>query len=380
MPTRHTIAAVLALPVALALSPAAMQGQRVPGDGDAGLDSIIHAAQRETGAPAISVALAEGGRIVYTRSFGTADIENGVPATDSTVYRIASVSKPLTATAVLQLVAARKLELDRSIRAYVPELPAAYDRVTLRDLLRHTGGVRHYRDDAEFVTTRHCDSLSQSLAIFAADPLEHAPGEKITYSSYGFVLLGLAVERASGERYADYVRAHVLAPAGMRATRVDDLSIIPDRAHGYRRRSGTPANAPPLDTSCRIPAGGFVATSADLARFAVALDTGALLPAAWRREMTRSQLTPEIIQRTLQGLNAPPGFQPPGLGFGWAVESDGSAAYHGGNQPGFTSVLYYVPARHLAVAVMTNLEGGGDALTELARRLAAAYQGGAPGR
>ncbi|GLC24434.1 serine hydrolase domain-containing protein [Roseisolibacter agri] len=338
------------------------------------LDSLVRAAQQSIGAPGISVAVGVGGRIAYSGAFGSADVENAVPATAATVYRTASVAKPFTAAAVLRLAAQRKLELDRSIRAYVRELPATYDRVTLRDLLRHTGGVRHYRNDAEFVTTRHCDSLAQALAIFATDSLEHAPGEKITYSSYGYTLLGLAVERASGQRYVDVVRTTVFEPAGMRGTRLDDLAVVPHRARGYRRAEGQPlANAPPLDASCRVPAGGFVATAEDLVRFAMALDAGTLLDARSVREMTRSHLTPDIIARTLAGLPVPPGYQPPGMGFGWAVEPDGRAVYHGGNQPGFTSMLYHVPDRDLSVAVMTNLDGAGDALTELARRIAATY-------
>lgn len=341
----------------------------------ASLDSIVVAVQKEVGAPAISVAVVDRGRIAYSRAFGSADLENAVPATPATVYRTASVAKSFTAAAVMQLVASGRLDLGRSIRAYVPELPASYANVTVRDLLRHTGGVRHYRDDAEFVTTRHCDTLSQALAIFAADPLEHAPGEKITYSSYGYTLLGLAVERASGMPYADYMRTRVFAPAGMTATRLDDLAVVPHRARGYRRARGAPpTNAPLLDTSCRVPAGGFVTTAEDMARFVAALDTGALVPPAQLGEMTRSQITREMVARTLAGIQLPAGYVPPGMGFGWAVEPDGSAAYHGGNQPGFTSMLYYVPARHLGVAVLTNLEGGGDALTEAARRIAASYR------
>ena len=315
--------------------------------------------------------VARNGRIEYSRSFGLADVENDVRATAATEYRTASVAKPFTAVAVLQLVAAGKLSLDSSVRAYERELPPAYDRVTLRDLLRHTSGVRHYRDDAEFVTMRHCDSLQEALAIFAADPLEHAPGEKITYSSYGYVLLGLAVERVSGRPYADYEQAAVFERAGMRHTALDNRRIIPHRASGYTRtKAGELLNAPAVDLSCRIPAGGVVSTAEDLARFAIALDTGALLDAPSRAEMTRSHLTPDIIARTLAGLQVPPGFQPPGMGFGWAIEPDGGAVYHGGNQPGFTSMLCYVPSRHLSVAIMTNLDNVGDELTELARHLA----------
>lgn len=348
---------------------------QVPKDPDmAAVDSLIVRTQRTTRAPGITVAVARDRRIVYSRSFGLSDVENDVRATAASEYRTASVAKPFTATAVLSLVETHKLELDRSIRDYVTELPATFDSVTVRDLLRHTGGVRHYRNDAEFVTTRHCDSLTQALAIFASDPLEHRPGERITYSSWGYVLLGLAVERASGMRYADYVRKAIFVPAQMTATRLDNVTIIPHRARGYRRtgKDNMLVNAPPVDLSCRVPAGGFVSTSEDLVRFASALNAGELVSRQSVQEMMRSQLSAEVVARTLAVLKAPAGFKPPGLGFGWAVEPDGSAVYHGGNQPGFTSMLYDVPSKHLSVAIMTNLEGVGDELTELARGIAAA--------
>jgi CubicO group peptidase (beta-lactamase class C family) len=335
------------------------------------IDSIVRSTQRAIGAPGVSVAVARNGRVVYSRAFGLADVENTVAATAATEYRIASVSKPITATAVLRLVQDGKLALDSSVRRYVPELGPAFERVTLRDLLRHTSGVRHYRDNAEFVTTRHCDSLQQALAIFANDPLEHAPGEKITYSSWGYVLLGLAIERASGMSYPTYVQRMIFDRADMRSTRLDNLDLIPHRAHGYRRsKPGQLINAPPVDVSCRLPAGGFVSTTEDLLRFVTALDHGRLIDPAASREMMRSQITSGMISRTLAGMQVPAGFQPPGMGFGWAVEPDGDAAYHGGNQPGFTSMLYHIPAQHLSVVVMVNLDGLGDELTTLARDIA----------
>lgn len=346
---------------------------------EARVDSLVEAARRTLGAPGVTIAVASRGRIAYARGYGMTDVENAVPATVASEYRTASVAKPFTAVAVLRLVRSGKLSLGKSIRTYVPELPAQYDKVTLLDLLRHTSGVRHYRDEGEFVTMRHCDSLQQALAIFASDPLEHAPGEKITYSSYGYVLLGLAVERASGVRYDDFMQAAVFEPASMHATRIDDLDIIPHRARGYTRTAKrTLRNAAPVDVSCRRPAGGFVSTAGDLVRFAIALDTGALLDTASVHEMMQSHITPVMIANTLAGLKVPPGFEPPGMGFGWAVEPDGHAVYHGGNQPGFTSMLYHVPAQHVSVAVMMNIEGAGDEITALAREIASMYAVEAP--
>lgn len=327
-------------------------------------------AMTRLGVPGMSVAVVEDGRIVFLRGWGMANVENLVLAKPATAYRTASLAKPVTAAAVMQLVEGGDIALDASIRTYVPALPATYDGVNIRDLLRHTGGVRHYAN-GEFITTRNCARLEDALDIFAADPLDHAPGEKITYSSYGYTLLGLAIEAVTGATFGDHVRRHVFEPAGMRATHVDDDGIIPNRAAGYERTAdGELRNAALLDTSCRIPAGGFVSTVEDLARFAIALEAGVLMKEASVREMMRSHLTRDIIDRTLAGIQLPPGYVPPGMGFGWAVSPADDAVYHGGNQPGATAMLYHVPVDGVSVVVMTNLAGIGDALTELAQQIA----------
>lgn len=335
------------------------------------IDDAVEAARASMSAPGITVAIGVGDDIVYSRGFGRADVENDVPVTPASVFRTASVTKPFTATAVLQLVEEGKLDLDASIRRYVPALAATYDRVTLRDLLRHTGGVRHFRDDAEYITTRHCATLSEALSIFASDPLDHPPGEMITYSSWGYTLLGLAIEAASGLSYDAYVRARVLAPAGTRATQLDDLRITPHRASGYSvTESGELLNAQPLDASCRLPAGGYSATAEDLVRFMAALSGGRLLEPRTFADMTRSHIAPELIARMLEGVEVPEGYQPPGLGFGWAIRTQNDAPWHGGNQPGFTAMLYYDPATRVTVAAMINLQDQGGPMTELAIQLA----------
>ena len=325
------------------------------------------------GAPAVSVAISKDSEVIYSRAFGLADVENSVPATRSSVFRIASVSKPLTATAVLQLVDAGRIDLDAPIQKYVPSFPDRYQGVTVRDLLRHTGGIRHYKGD-EFASTRHCGSLAEGMEIFAGDAMANAPRAMITYSSYGYVLLGLAIESVSGMPYSEYVRRRILGPARMTRTRVDDIhAVVANRAAGYRRGSDGSLERPDLvDTSCRVPAGGFLSTAEDLARFGTALLSGRLLPERQLSEMMKSQLTAEIVSRTLAALHAPPDFHPPGLGFGWSIGTakHPDAVLHGGNQQGATAMLYLIPKRSLVIAILTNIEGEGDRITTLADDLA----------
>lgn len=374
---RPTIPAA-ATAVLLCAAPAAARQANPPGF--AQLDNVhrlVGEARAELHVPGMSVAVVKDGSIVFMRGYGMADVENRVLAKPTTAYRTASLAKPITATAVLQLVERGDVTLGASIRTYVPTLPATYDGVTIRDLLRHTGGVRHYRDNAEFITTRHCERLPDALDIFASDPLDHAAGEKITYSSYGYTLLGLAVEAATGATFSDYVRKHILEPAGMRATHVDDAAIVPDRAGFYDRSDdGELRNAPLLDTTCRIPAGGFVSTVEHLARFMIALESGVLLEGTTVHDMMRSHLTRDMTERTLAGIELPPGYEPPGMGFGWAISPGDGAVNHGGNQPGATAMLYHLPADDVTVVLMTNLGGIGEALTVLAQKIAAAATAG----
>ena len=358
----------------LAATSAVAGAQPAPADPWNGATKAIAAAMAKTKFPAVTAAVARNGRIEYLRAFGLSDIENATRARVDSVFRIASISKPITATAVLQLVESGRISLDTSIARYVATLPPAYEKVTVRDLLRHSGGVRHYKDDAEYITTRKCDRLADALEIFSGDPLDHQPGDKITYSTWGYTLLGLAIESASGLSFADYVKQRIFQPAAMTASRVDTLEIIPNRAEGYTSaKDGTIRNADLLDTSCRIPAGGFVSTAADLARFSIALNGGLLLKPATLAEMTRNQITPQMIAGTVKGMDLPKDFVFPGFGLGWALHevAGETNVQHGGNQPGVTTMLYHVPARDLTVVLLTNLDSKGSEITALANAVAA---------
>lgn len=356
----------------IALSSTASTQTTNPADPWRKVSAAIEASMKAAKFPAVTAAVVRNGRVEYLRGFGLSDIENATPADGKTVYRTASVAKPITAAAVMQLVEAGRVDLAASIRKYVPSLPATYDRVSITDLLRHTGGVRHYKDDAEYLTTRHCDRLSDALPIFASDPLDHGPGEKFTYSSWGYTLLGLAIERVSGLSYPEYIRSRIFQPAGMASSRVDTLQIIPHRAAGYTTaENGTIRNADLLDTSCRIPAGGFVSTAGDLARFSVALQNGTLMKRETMRGMMRPGLSSGAVTRSLVGLKVPAGYVFPGIGFGWQIENKEGLVRvnHGGNQPGVTTMLYQIPARGLAVVLLTNLDSKGVEITALAEAI-----------
>ncbi len=338
------------------------------------IEQAVTAAMSRLHVPAVSVAITRGDHIVWQYGFGMADLENFVPAKDTTVYRIASVSKPITAAAVMQLAEKGKIGLDAPIQQYVPAFPRKPFPIAVRNLLTHTSGIRHWKDDEEFHTTRHCAELKEGLMMFQNDPLLQAPGEKFTYSTFGYVLLGLAVEQASGMRFIDYLRQNVFAPAGMRDTRQDTVTdIIPNRARGYgKTESGELRNARLVDTSCRLPGGGIVSTAPDMARFLIAMQSGALLKAQTVAEMVSNKVTAEQWERTLAGQPVPEGHTPPGIGLGWAIGTDAckAAIWHGGNQQGATSIIYLLAPEKLGIVILMNLEEQGDEIKKLADQVA----------
>ncbi len=147
------------------------------------------------GIPGLSLTVAVDGKIMYSEGFGYADLEERVPVWPTTKFRIGSISKPLTATALMQLVEAGKLELDAPVQKYVPSLPEKGAVITTRMLAGHLAGIRHYQGD-EFNIQRHYANVLDGVNIFENDPLVSPPGTKFNYSSYGYNLLSAVVESA----------------------------------------------------------------------------------------------------------------------------------------------------------------------------------------
>jgi CubicO group peptidase (beta-lactamase class C family) len=298
-------------------------------------------------------------RLRWSAAYGVADVENAVPARTTTVFRLASVTKPITATAVLQLVEARTVDLDAPIQRYVPSFPPKPWPVTVRHLLSHQSGIRNWTD-AEFHSTRRYATIADTLVLFRDDPLRFRPGTRTEYTSLGYELLGAVVEGVSAKPFGRYLAEHVFRPAGMEATRVEDvLAIIPGRARGYRRSAeGELTNSPLSDVSNRVAGGGLAGTAEDVARFAAAYQRGALLKPSTARAAYGRQTTSD---RKVTGY-----------GLGWIVGTSGGRAevYHTGGQPQVSTVLYMVPRAGIAVVLLANLEGMQEPLLAVARETA----------
>jgi serine beta-lactamase-like protein LACTB, mitochondrial len=351
------------LVVVLVLLVAAVQAQQtqgLPADKLEKIEKAITAQMSRLGIPGLSVAVVVDHKLRWSNGYGTADVENSIPAKAMTAYRLGSISKPITAAAVMQLVERGKLDLDASIQKYCPAFPAKQWPVTARQLLGHLAGVRHYKSDAEYDSTRHYNSVVEGLDMFKDDALLFEPGTKYSYTTHGYAVLGCAVEGASGMSFPDYVRENVFKPAGMDRIRVDNVTdIIPNRAQGYQKtQSGELRNSGLADTSYKIPGGGFISTVGDLARFAIAMQTGTLV-----KKETLDQMW--VPRKTRDGKATEYG-----LGWGVSERMGVKEVHHGGAQQRVSTMLYTIPEKGLAVVVMTNLEGIGGGLATLTREIA----------
>jgi len=336
-----------------------IHGQTLPSPRRNEIERLISQEMAHQNIPAVSVAVAAGGELLWTAGYGMADLENYVPAKASTMYRTGSVAKPITAAAVMQLAEAGKIELDAPVQRYVPAFPSKGAAITIRHLLGHLGGIRHYESVEEVNSTRHYTDLLSAIKLFQNDPLVAEPGSRFHYTTYGYVLLGLAVEKASGLRFMDYLRQRIFSVAGMEKTRQDHVfAIIPNRARGYAfSKTGQLQNCSLADTSNKIPGGGLISTAEDLARFALALRRGALVA---RPANLEAMFTP---QRLKDGKTH-------NYGLGWSLDKlDGRRLVaHTGGQQGVSTILLMLPKEGVVVSLMCNLELAN--LRELARRIA----------
>jgi CubicO group peptidase (beta-lactamase class C family) len=300
--------------------------------------------------PGLSIGFMKSDEI-WARGFGFTDLENKLPARAESMYRLASVSKPMTATAVLQLAEKGKLNLDAEVQTYVSYFPKKNFPVTVRQLLGHLGGISHYKDyDAEG-HFKDSKTTRQAIAVFENFDLVAEPGTRFSYSSYGYNLLGAVIEGASGVSYGEYMRENVWKPLGMNDIRMDNpREIIPNRVRGYENNAGQIKNSEFVDISSRFAAGGTRATVVDLLKFGKGINDGKVLSRASLDLMFNSMVTKS---GALTGYSA-----------GWdTFPTNGRFVIsHSGGQQETSTYLFSFPSRNLVIAVMSNLEGANTAV------------------
>jgi CubicO group peptidase (beta-lactamase class C family) len=342
---------IAAMFVCAALAPLSLaQGHELSPEKRTRIEAAVSKFMAETHVPGVAVAVVENGEYDFGTGFGVADLENNSPASEHTLFRLASISKPLTAVAAMQLWERGKLDLDAQVQKYCPAFPQKSAPITTREVMGHLGGIRHYKegpDDLEGNNTREFDNPIQAgLDFFKNDPLVAPPGTHFHYSTQGYTLVGCVIEGASGAKYVDLLRQNVFTPAGMEHTQADDrFAIVPYRTRFYRKTdSGTVQNADFLDSSYKIPGGGLISSAEDMARFEVAILNDKLLKRA-TRDLMWTPLKPSDGSKDTYGL-------------GWGVvdEDPVAAVGHTGGQQGTSTAFYIAPAQRAGVVVLTNMQ------------------------
>ncbi|MDQ6829000.1 MAG: beta-lactamase family protein [Gemmatimonadota bacterium] len=338
-----------AAPLMLSASIAGAQTIPTPAALTSYVDSVATAAIAQHQAVGVSVAVVRKGQIVLAKGYGLADLENEVPATENTVYRIGSVTKQFTAAAIMRLVEQGKLSLDDTLQKFFPSYPVQGHRVLVRHLLNHTSGIKSYTSlGPKWFSKMRLDMAHDTLlAMFANEPFDFSPGDKWSYDNSGYFLLGMIIEKVSGKTYGKYLEDEFFTPLGLKGTFYCDLRpIIKHRAQGYTPLpGGTFQNSDLLSMTQPYAAGSLCSTVLDLATWAQALASGKVVTPASYAKMS----TPLTLN---DGKPLVYGF---GLGVG-NLQGHRQVSHNGGIN-GFISELHHYVDDSLFTVVLTNIEG-----------------------
>jgi len=311
-----------------------------------------------------AVLVARDAQVLLDRGYGSANLEWKIPNDGNTKFRLGSVSKQFTAAAILLLQERGKLSLDAPVKTFLSDAPPAWDKVTVRHLLSHTGGIPNFTSFPEYEKTKGLPATLESLiARFRDKPLDFQPGEKFAYSNSGYILLTAIVEKASGQPYAAFVTDNIFKPLGMADSGYDShAAVLPHRASGYSPSPQGVVNTDYIDMTIPQGAGALYSTTHDLLKWNQGLFGGKLL----KPETLKAMTTP-VKDNYALGL--------------FIANADGATVInHGGGIEGFNTWLGYDPDRKLTVAVLGNLNGGaptrlGKSLMTLARGAAVVLPG-----
>ena len=293
--------------------------------------------------------VARDGKVVFSKGFGMANLEWSMPNAPDTRFRLGSITKQFTAMSVLLLEQQGKLKTTDSVCGFVEGCPEAWKGISVHHLLTHTSGIPNFTSFPEYSKTMALASPpAESLKRFRDKPLDFAPGSKMSYSNSGYVLLGYIIEKVTGGKYDDYLRANVFSPLGMNDTGYDwNSTVLVRRASGYESDGKVVKNASLIDMSIPHAAGSLYSTTLDLVKWDAALRAGKLLSA----ESYKKYFTPVLND----------------YAYGWNVETtDGvEVVSHEGGINGFATMILRVPAKNLVVVTLSNsLPSQGDKLAQ----------------
>lgn len=292
------------------------------------------------------------GNTQWNGEFGVRNCDSKDPFTITTYTRVASLAKPMTAIAIMQLVEAGKLDLDAAITNYIPDYPLKTGTViTTRQLIAHTSGIDGYANGKEAQNTTAYPELTDALNIFKHRELLFEPGTQFNYTSYGYVVLGVIIENISGVSYGDYMKTNIWDKAGMTDTSIERQGMTyENRSSLYHKKSKRKVKlAEQNNLSNRTPAGGFSTTAADILAFGNAVINHTLIS----QETTNTMM--EISYQPKEG-------NPYGLGFQLygSKGTENALIGHGGGQTGTNSQLFIDPSKNIVVVCISNTSGTGS--------------------
>jgi len=309
----------------------------------------------------ISAGYTVDNEIKWQSSAGYLDRENGKDFELGTIVRIASISKPMTALAVMQLVEKDLIDLDAPIQTYIPDYPKQErTQITARHLLSHTSGIDGYKNAKEAETTMNYPSLSDAVNVFKNRDLIFEPGTRYSYTTYGYTVLGLLIEKVSGITFEEYMQNNIWNRAEMTDTGVVKFGVAMDNksAFYHRTKKGKIKEGNENNLSNRIPGGGFYSTLGDMLKFG-----NAVLNNVFVKESTLN------LMREHHSLEK----ERNAYGFGWFLynpkPNEGVLIGHTGEQTGSSAQIFIVPSTKTVTVALANTSGSLREISTIAGKL-----------
>jgi len=324
-------------------------------------NELISAAVNDNQTVGIVAGFSVNGDIVWQNGAGFSDLKNKVAIDTSTTTRIASIAKPMTAIAIMQLYEQGKLALDEPIQTYLPSFPRKKEGdISIRQLLQHSAGIDDYKNNKEQENKTNYPSLTDAVALFKDRNLVSTPGQAFNYTTYGYVVLGLIIEKVSGMSYESYMQANIWDKAHMNNTGVEYFGQnAENKSLIYHKNSrGRINQSDPTNLSDRIPGGGFYSTVSDMLRFGDAVLSNRLIKASTFEMMVEN---PKL---KTQGN---------GYGLGWYLYGEnpnyGDVYGHNGAQTGASTFLMLLPDQQTTIVVLANTSGAMQTVSNITIQL-----------
>jgi CubicO group peptidase (beta-lactamase class C family) len=293
--------------------------------------------------PGMQLSVSLKSNTLFSGGFGYSDVENEEKVNSQTRFRIASVTKPMTAVAVMKLASENKLDLDADVRKYVPSFPEKKHTITTRQLAGHLGGIRDYYEISidEIIKNPHFENATEAINVFKNDSLMSKPGDQFLYSSFGYNLIGAAIEGASKQTYLEYMKENIWKPLLMFNTYGDIAGST--MIHKSKFYYPNEEEAKPYDLSYAHASGGVISTTGDLLRFGNEMLYGGLFKYSFKKKLFKTQYTKDR--------------KPTDYGLGWYIGKDINRYkiwYHVGQSPSSGAVLIVYPDDDIVISLLAN--------------------------